>query len=218
MKILEEAPFLLQGVAITLQVTAIAVFLGIVLGALLCLLRLSKAWPLRVFAQGYVSLFRGVPLILQLMLVYFGASGAFGITFSPFEASVMVFSLNSAAYVSEIFRAGINSIDIGQTEAADGLGLSYRQRMVYIIIPQAIQRVLPALINEIIDLLKESAIVSTIGVMDLMRRASLVASRTYKYFETYILVALIYYIMVLLLARLARMIEYRLNKSHGVEE
>jgi ABC-type amino acid transport system permease subunit len=132
---------------------------------------------------------------------------------TAFEAGVLAFSLNSGAYVSEHIRAGILSVDRGQFEAAASLGISYFSTMKDIILPQAIKNILPSLVNESIDLLKESALVSTIGEMDLLRRANVVAAEKYIYFEPLLMVAAVYYVMVMVLSHFAKVLEIRLRRS-----
>ncbi len=209
---------ILSGLSNNVLVTVVAVCLGTLLGATICMLRLSRIAPLAALARVYVSIFRGIPLLIQLVFVYNGAKPALGLDLSPLEASLLVFSMNSAAYVSEIFRAGITSIDKGQWEAADSLALTRFQKMRYIIVPQAIQKVSPALVNELINLFKESALVSVITLNDIMRQAQNTVSQNYKYFEVYGLVALTFYICVLTLTQIARLLEQALNKSHGVND
>jgi ABC-type amino acid transport system permease subunit len=146
-----------------------------------------------------------------LGLIYYATPQLTGYTISAFEAGVLTFSLNSAAYSSEIIRAGIESIDIGQWEAAQVLGLSRWQLLRGVIFPQAVRNVLPALVNEMVDLLKESALVSTIGEADLLRQAQKVASEKYLYFEPLIIAAACYYVMVMLISFSAKKLEQRLR-------
>ncbi len=162
-------------------------------------------------AQIYTSIFRGTPLIVQLSLIFFGLPVITGYNMSPFVAGVITFSLNSAAYTSEIIRSGLQSIDQGQWEAGVVLGLSRMQILRHIILPQAFRLSLPSLVNEWIDLLKESALVSIIGEADLFRRAQIIAAEKYLYFEPYLTVAVCYYIMVLILTLLASRLEKRLR-------
>lgn len=137
----------------------------------------------------------------------------FGVDISQFQAAFLAFGLNSAAYVSEIIRAGIQAVDKGQREAAEALGIPYRPMMLRIILPQAMRNILPALFNEFINLTKESAIVSVIGVTDLMRRAQITSAETYLYFEPLLFVGLIYYVLVMGLTVIGRLLERRLKRS-----
>lgn len=204
-------PMILEGLEVTLKFTFTSLVCGLPLGFLLALAKVSQKKALRRFAQGYTSIFRGTPLLVQLGLIYYATPQLTGYTISAFEAGVLTFSLNSAAYSSEIIRAGIESIDVGQWEAAQVLGLNRRQMLLGIILPQAIRNVLPAIVNEMVDLLKESALVSTIGEADLLRQAQKVASEKYLYFEPLIIAAVCYYIMVMFISFCAKKLEQKLS-------
>ena len=161
-------------------------------------------------AHAYTSIFRGTPLLIQLTIIYFGLPGLIGLKLSVFAAGVIAFSLNSGAYVSEIIRAGIESVDKGQVEAAKALGVSPVLRMKDIILPQAFRSILPALVNELINLVKESCLISVIGEMDLMRRAQVVSAETYTFFTPMLTAAAAYYVMVLIISSFALLLEKRL--------
>ncbi|MBU5595455.1 amino acid ABC transporter permease [Amphibacillus sp. MSJ-3] len=212
-QIVPYIPFMLEGIWVTLKFVSISILFGFILGAILALCKISSIKPLKWFAEGYTSIFRGTPLILQLMIIYNATPQLFGYDISAFASAILAFGLNSAAYVSEIIRAGIEAVDVGQTEASMALGISYRQRMIDIILPQALKNILPALMNEFITLTKESAIVSTIGYLDLMRRATVVTADTYIYFEPYLFVGILYYSMVMILTIIGKRIERRLKRS-----
>ncbi|MFC0558135.1 amino acid ABC transporter permease [Halalkalibacter alkalisediminis] len=211
-QIVPHIPFLLQGIGVTLQFVSAALVLGLILGVILSIFKIGRFRVLRWFADAYTSVFRGTPLILQLSIIYFGIP-QFGFDISAYVAGVLAFGLNSAAYVSEIIRAGIQAVDKGQKEAAEALGIPYRPTMLRIILPQAFRNILPALFNEFINLTKESAIVSIIGVMDLMRRAQVLNAQIYRYFEALLFVGLIYYLLVMVLTIIGRLIERRLQRS-----
>lgn len=206
-------PYILKGIWVTLQFTLISTIFGFILGTLLSLIKISKYKILKGLAVAYTSIFRGTPLILQLSIIYFATPQLFGYKITALEAGVIAFSLNSAAYISETIRAGIMAVDRGQMEAAISLGVPYRQMMKDIILPQALKNILPALVNESIALLKESALVSTIGAADLMRRGMIVSADKFVYFEPLIIVGIIYYVMVMALTYLARRLERRLRRS-----
>lgn len=212
-RIVPSIPFILQGILVTLKFTLLSVVFGFILGTILTLFKISSVKFLKAFAVGYTSIFRGTPLILQLAIVYYATPQLTGYDISALAAGVFAFSLNSAAYISETIRAGIMAVDKGQREAAMALGIPYRRMMLDIIFPQALKNILPALVNESIALLKESALVSTIGYMDLMRRADIVRSEKYIYFEPYLFVGLIYYCLVMLLTLAAKALEGRLRRS-----
>jgi len=212
-QIMPSLPFILNGIVVTLRFTVLSALLGFTLGTLLSLLKISSVKPLRWFAEFYTSIFRGTPLILQLALVYFATPQLIGYRISPIEAGVFTFSLNSAAYSSETIRAGIMAVDKGQREASLSLGGAYRAVMVGLLLASAFKNILPALVNESIALLKDSALVSTIGVLDLMRRAQVVAGQTFLYFEPLIVVGVIYYVMVMGLTQAANVLERRMRRS-----
>lgn len=204
-------PFILEGILVTLKFTVFSLLGGLPIGVLLALFKISDNKILKLFAGFYTSVFRGTPLIVQLSIVYFGLPVLTGINMGTFEAGVLTFALNSAAYVSEHIGAGLKSVDKGQWETAHVLGLSYMQAFRHIILPQAIRTTLPSLINEWVNLIKESALVSIIGEADLFKRAMMVASEKYLYFEPYITVALCYYIMVMTLTFFAARVQKRLS-------
>ncbi|CAJ1002082.1 MULTISPECIES: amino acid ABC transporter permease [Bacillales] len=212
-QIVPYIPFILNGVKVTLQVTLLAVVLGFIWGSILALIKISNVRILKWLAVAYTSVFRGTPLILQLTFVYFATPQIFGYNISKFEAAVLTFTLNSGAYISETIRAGIMAVDKGQWEAAKALGVPYRQMMIDIILPQALKNILPALVNETIALLKESALVSTIGLADIMQNANIVKGTIFRYFEPYLIAGALYYVMVMLLTWLAHGLERRLRRS-----
>jgi His/Glu/Gln/Arg/opine family amino acid ABC transporter permease subunit len=211
--ILERIPYILQGLFITLEFTLLSAILGFVWGVVLALFKISHNKILNGFAVFYTSIFRGLPLILSLTLVYFATPQLFHYDITALEAGVITFTLNSAAYISETIRAGIAAVDRGQREAAIALGIPYRKMMWDIILPQAFKNILPALVNESIALLKDSALVSTIGATDLLRRANIVAAEKYLYFEPLLLVGFIYYILIISLTWVARLLERRMRRS-----
>jgi polar amino acid transport system permease protein len=188
----------------------ISVFLGLAIGTILAFLKVIDLKILRFAAHAYTSIFRGTPLLIQLTIIYFGLPGLIGLKLSVFTAGVIAFSLNSGAYVSEIIRAGIESVDRGQVEAAKALGVSPVLRMKDIILPQAFRSILPALVNELINLVKESCLISVIGEMDLMRRAQVVSAETYTFFTPMLTAAATYYVMVLIISSFALLLEKRL--------
>lgn len=206
-------PFILEGIWVTLKFVFVSILLGLILGTLLALCKITKNKLLKGFANVYTSIFRGTPLILQLMFIYLAVPQLTGYDIEPYLTAILAFGLNSAAYVSEIIRAGIMAVDKGQLEAAQALGVPYRQMMQDIILPQAVKNILPALINEFVTLTKESALVSTIGYVDLMRRAQIVGADLYRNFEPLIFVGLIYWVMIFILTKLGEAVERRLRQS-----
>jgi arginine/lysine/histidine transport system permease protein len=212
-QIVPSIPFLLGGTLVTLKYVVFSLFFGSFLGILISFVKISRVRVLRALAGAYTSVFRGTPLLVQLTLVYYAIPQMTGYNFSPFQAGLIAFSLNSAAYVSEVIRGGIQAVDKGQFEAAQSLAIPYFLTMRDIILPQAIKNSLPGLVNEAIDLLKESALVSVFGELDLLQRANLVSAEKFLYFEPLIFVAAIYYLLVLILSQLARLIEHRFKRS-----
>ena len=208
-----SVPYILEGIGVTLRIVAGAATLGIILGILLSLCKIGKFAPLRWFANFYTSIFRGTPLVLQLMIIYFALPQLLDIQIEAISAAILAFGLNSGAYISEIIRAGINAVDKGQVEASKALGVPYAKMMKDIILPQAIKNILPSLMNEFITLNKESAIVTVVGAADIMRRAYIVGGDKYMYFEPLLIAGAIYYVMTLVLSFLGGMLEKRLNRS-----
>lgn len=213
---MDALPLLLMGALVTIKITAISVALGILIGLFVGVARIAHSRVLRVLAAIYVDFLRGTPLLVQIFLMYFALPVFTGQRIDPFVAAIASCSINSGAYVAEIFRAGIQSIDAGQMEAGRSLGMSWRQTMRYIIVPQAFKRVIPPLGNEFIALLKDSSLVSVIGFEELTRRGQLVIARTYGSVEIWTSVAIIYLIMTLTISRFVAYLErrYKIDDRH----
>ena len=195
----------------TLKVSLIALLIGLLLGIVICLAKISTIKVLNVLATMYVEVIRNTPILVQIMIIYF-ALPEVGISFTPFMSAIIALSINSGAYVSEIFRSGILAIDKGQMEAGRSLGLSYFQTMKFIILPQALKNSLPALGNEFISLVKESSIVYFVGVADIMFAANTVKNATYETFGPYLIAAAIYFIITSVLSFLVKRLEKKLAK------
>ena len=204
-------PLLLAGAGVTIEITAIAVGLGFIFGLITSVCRLSGVKVLQVIAVCYVNIIRGTPMLVQIFLIYFALPMVIGERINPFVAAVAACSINSGAYVSEIFRAGIQSVDKGQMEAGRSLGLSWMQTMRYVILPQAFKHVIPPLGNEFISMTKETSLVSVIGFEELTRRGQLIIAKTYGSFEIWPTVAAIYLVMTLTIARLVSYLERRFS-------
>lgn len=198
---------------VTLKYTFISFLIGLFLGTLLSLGKLSKKRLICYFVNIYVSIFRGTPVVVQLSMTYFVIPVVTGYKISIFEAGIIAFSLNSAAYITEIIRAGVISIDRGQFETAKALGIPYFYTMYDIILPQAIRNCLPALVNEIVGLLKETAIISFFGEEDIMKKAEALSAAHYDPFYPFLIAALCYYVMVVVLSKAASYLETRLKTS-----
>ena len=205
----QAMPLLLTGAAVTVQITALSVLIGIIIGLFVGIARISTYRVVHLIAAVYVDFLRGTPLLVQIFLVYFALPVVTGQRIDPFVAAIAACSINSSAYVAEIFRAGIQSIDAGQMEAGRSLGMSWLQTMRYIIVPQAARRVIPPLGNEFIALLKDSSLVSVIGFEELTRRGQLIIARTYASLEIWLCVAIIYLAMTVSISRLVAWLERR---------
>ena len=197
---LNHLPALLKASIVTIQITAFSVVFGLIGGTFLGVSRLSSFLPVRWASRIYVEFFRGTPLLVQIVIIYFGFPAVvknlgFQFSFDKFVAAVIALGLNSAAYIGEIVRAGIQSIDSGQREASECLGLGPFQTMRYIIFPQAFRRMIPPLSNEFTTLLKDTSLVQVIAYEELFTQGKLIAARDFRWFEVFITVALIYLVM-----------------------
>ena len=205
-------PMFMSGLVVTCQVTAAALAIALVLGFLIAVLKVLPCRPLRAVLNFYTSIFRGVPLIVLLFLAYFATPQLTGYKISMFTAAVITLGLNGSATVSETLRGGIEGVDAGQYDAARSVGLSYAKMMRLVVIPQALRSVAPALVNEVITVLKSSSLVATIGLMDMMRAAQSVQALTYRAFEPFLAVAVVYYLIVMALVAVSRRLERRLRE------
>lgn len=204
--------FLFEGVKNTLILTFIAVTLGVLLGTLVAMAKMSKLWIVRFLISVYIEIIRGTPILLQLYIFYFVLPELLPfLNLSSFMWVAIALCINSSAYVSEVIRSGIQAVDKGQTEAARCLGLSHRQTMTKIILPQAVRNILPALGNEFIMILKETSLASTFFLGDLMTSYLKVKGATYLGFETLIIVGLIYFILTFPLSKLVTHFEKKLS-------
>ncbi len=206
-------PFLVKGVGITVQFTLISFLVAVVLGLAIALGRISDNKVIRVPCQIYIDFIRGTPLLAQVYLVHFGLPQILNYKPVGYIDALLALTLNSSAYMAEIYRGGIESIERGQMEAARSLGMTYSQAMRYVIIPQAFRRVIPPMGNEFITLLKESSLVSVIGMEDLMMRSRMMAGQSFRPFEAYFTTALIYLALTFTFSRFVGKLEGRLKES-----
>lgn len=207
-ELIEHAlPMLLVGAGVTIEITAVSVAIGFLIGLFVGIARICQVKILRIIATIYADCIRGTPLLVQIFLIYFALPIVTGQRVEPFVAAVAACGINSGAYVSEIFRAGIQAIDVGQMEAGRSLGLSWWQTMYYVILPQAVRNILPPLGNEFIAMLKDSSLVSVIGFEELTRRGQLIIAQTYGSFEIWTTVAILYLIMTLAISRVVAWLE-----------
>lgn len=214
----EYLPVFIEGAKMTLIISLVTVFFGTLFGSVLYFMKtlnfkIGKVKPLACIATAYIEIVRGTPMVLQIFMVYSGSALFLGIDISAFTAVIWAISLNSAAYVSEIVRAGINAIDKGQMEAARSLGMNKVQAMYLVIVPQAVKNILPAIGNEFVTIIKESSMASFIGVGELMFSADIVKGAVYLTFEPLIVVAVFYFIMTFSLGRLIGYFERRFKAS-----
>ena len=207
--VVNSFPLLLIGAGVTIQITVLSTAIGFVIGLVVGVARISNLRVLRMLAEVYVEFFRGTPLLVQIFLFYFALPVITGQRIDPFIAAISACGINSGAYVAEIFRAGIQSVDDGQMEAGRSLGMTWLQTMRYIIVPQAFKRVIPPLGNEFIAMLKDSSLVSVIGFEELTRRGQLIIAKTYGSFEIWMSVAVIYLVMTLTISRFVAYLERR---------
>jgi His/Glu/Gln/Arg/opine family amino acid ABC transporter permease subunit len=208
-----------SGINVTLQITLFAVLIGVTAGLIVALGKMSSLKPIKIIFSVYVELLRGTPLIVQVLIVYAGVPmllQKYGVNFrwdDPVVASILVCGINSSAYVAEIIRSGLQAVDKGQMEAARSLGMSHFQAMRFIIVPQAFRIFLPALTNEFIALLKETAVLSIISVVEVTRKSMLWGAATFEYWPAYLGTAVVYLSITLPLSRLVAFMERRMAQS-----
>lgn len=208
----------LEGFQNTILIAVLGLIIGIAVGTLIATVRVLPKYKrlprvLNGFCSFYVGLFRGTPIVVQLLVFYYVLLPLMGIKMTSVAVSVVVFGLNSAAYISEIMRSGILSVDIGQMEGGRSVGLSYATTMMRIIIPQAVKNILPTLGNEFIALIKETSVVSFVGATDLYVAFNYIGSNSYEFMVPYLVMAIIYIVMVLLISLLIKVMERSLRKS-----
>ena len=209
---------MLEGLKNTLIISVLGLIIGILIGTLIATVRVMPKYKLlprilNSFCSFYVGLFRGTPMVVQLLIFYYVLLPMFGIRINGVQVSILVFGLNSGAYISEIMRSGILSIDTGQMEAGRALGLSYSTTMLKIVIPQAVKNILPTLGNEFIALIKETSVVSFVGAADLYVAFNYIGSNSYEFVVPYLVMALIYIVLVLLISIGIKFMERSLRKS-----
>ena len=202
---------IIDGIGVTIKISLLSICIGILIGFIIALCNLSKLKGLNLIGKVYTDIIRGTPAVTQLMIIYFIIFAT--VSWDKWIIASFAFGINSAAYVSEIFRAGILSIDVGQTEAGRSLGLSAFQTMMNIIIPQALKNIFPALCNEFITLIKETAIVGYIGLMDIQKAGDFIKTATYSPFMPLIGVAVIYFVLIKILTLLLGLVEKQMRKS-----
>lgn len=205
--IMNAMPYLMEGLQVTLYIFIIAIILGFIIGLIVALLRLAPFKILNWIAKFFVDAIRGTPFIVQLFFIYFGLNSLGFFSMDNTTAGIVTVAINAGAYFSEIIRAGIQSIDRGQTEAARSLGLNATQNMRHIILPQAFRRMLPTITNQAIISLKDTSLLSVIGIADLTQEGRIQASQTFEAFTIYLTLGVIYFIVIYLLSMLASFVE-----------
>jgi glutamine transport system permease protein len=209
--IVAALPILLKGLQVTLYIFVIAIILGFLIGLLVALLRLAPIKILNWIAKVYVDAIRGTPFIVQLFFIYFGVNSLNLISLDSTTAGIITVAINAGAYFAEIIRAGIQSIDKGQTEAARSIGFTGTQTMRYVVLPQAFRRMLPTITNQSIISLKDTSLLSVIGIADLTQQGQIQASATFEAFKIWLAVGVIYFIIIYLLTLIANFIERRVQ-------
>ncbi len=215
---IEVYPLLLRGLAVTLKLTIVSLIIAFVIGLLSCVFGLSKSKILRFISKFYIWLIRGTPLMVQCMFIYFGLPQLMQIyvpdfRFTQFTAGVIILSLNAGAYMSEIFRGGIQAVDKGQMEAARSLGLPKSRAMIKVVLPQAIKISIPSLVNQFIISLKDTSIISVISLADIVYEAKIYIGRTMEAFYTWAIVAMFYLVIVTILSQVSKYIERKLDND-----
>ena len=205
-------PVFMQGVGVTLELAFFTALLGSLLGLIGAILRRIRFLPVRIIMNMYVAFIRGTPLLVQVLMIVYGLP-QLGLRLPRMTLCIIALVINSGAYMAELIRAGLQSVDIGQSEAADSLGMSSSQKMLYVILPQAIKVTLPAVGNEFIAIIKESSVLYAVGVYELTYQANKLASVNYRYLETLIVAALIYFVLTYAMSKLLALLEGRMRRS-----
>lgn len=209
--VVDTLPMLMRGVWYTIYLTVGGLFFGFLLGVTAGLMKLARNFIARKLAELYVELIRGTPMLVQAMFLYYGVPMALGLRIPPLVAGIIIIAVNSGAYIAEIVRGAIQSINIGQTEAGRSIGLTRAQTMRYIIWPQAFRRMIPPLGNQFIISLKDTSLLMVIGVGELLRTGQEIVAVTFRAFEVYMAVALVYLVMTMTIAKALRLLEHRLT-------
>lgn len=214
----QATPLLLDGIKLTIGISLLSIVIGLILGLIACLMGMSKIKIFKFLSGAYVWIIRGTPMLVQAFIVFFGVPQIVqlfvtGFKFTPFMAGVITLSLNAGAYLSEIFRGGIQAVDKGQMEAARSLGLSKGRAMIRVVLPQAFKISIPSLVNQFIITIKDTSILSVIGLAEVVNKAKTYVGSTYKFFETYVFVAILYLVVISVLMIVSKMLEKRLNNE-----
>lgn len=216
----ESTPLLLEGIKLTVLISLLSLLIGMLIGFFACIMGMSKNPVLKAVSSVYVWIIRGTPMLVQAFIVYFGMPQVVQKLFDPsfridaFTAGVITLSLNAGAYLSEIFRGGISAVSKGQTEAARSLGLSKTRTMVKVVLPQAVKVAIPSMVNQFIITVKDTSILSVIGLADIVNKAKVYVGKSYQFFATYILVAVYYLVVISILMIVSNYLEKKINYEH----
>lgn len=202
----------MQGVQVTLLLAFYTMLLGFLVGLIVAVFRRTRIWPLRILMNIYVAFIRGTPLLVQVLLIVYGLP-QLGVRLPRMTSCVLALTINSGAYMAELIRAGLQSIDKGQVEAADSLGMNGWQKMINVILPQAIKFTLPAMGNEFVAIIKESSVLYSVGVYELTYQANKLASTNYRYIETLLVSAMIYFVLTYVSTKLLNLLERRMRRG-----
>ena len=213
--VIETIPMLMRGLKLTLQITVGGIFFGFLLGSGAGLLKISRNFFIRKLAGIYVESIRGTPMLVQAMFLYYGVPMAIGIRIPPITAGIIIIAVNSGAYIAEIVRGAVQSINPGQMEAGRSIGLTHTQTMLHIIWPQALKRMIPPLGNQFIISLKDTSLLMVIGVGELMRTGQEITAVNFRAFEVYMAVALVYLVLTISISRAMIFFEKRLSTTKG---
>jgi His/Glu/Gln/Arg/opine family amino acid ABC transporter permease subunit len=205
--------WLAKGLWITIYISIISMFLALIIGLIISICRLSKIRILVIFSQSYIEIFRGIPLFVFIIWLYYGLAMVSGINFEPVTAGIICLSMQHGGYLAEIYRAGIQAVSRGQWEASFTLGFSIINTFARIIFPQAVKIIIPPTANMFIGLFKDSALVSIIGVNELMRQSQIATSLTFRPFEFYTVTAIIYIVLTLFLSQIAKLLEFKMSNK-----
>lgn len=216
----ESTPLLLEGIKLTIVISVLSLLIGMFIGFITCVMGMSKNPVLKTISGVYIWIIRGTPMLVQAFIVYFGMPQLIQKLIDPsfrieaFTAGLITLSLNAGAYLSEIFRGGISAVPKGQTEAARSLGLSKTRTMIKIVLPQAIKVAIPSMVNQFIITVKDTSILSVIGLADIVNKAKVYVGKSYQFFATYILVAVYYLIVISILMLISKYLEKKFNYEH----
>lgn len=208
---IDALPYLMHGLWLTIVITVISLLIALVIGLVLGVFSITRNKWLKGIAMVYVDIIRGTPILVQILFIYFGLPAATGIGFSALTAGIIAISVNAGAYLVEIFRAGINSIDKGQMEAGRTLGFSYRETMQIIILPQAVRRMIPAFVNQFIVSIKDTSLLSVIGIAELTMSGQSIYAQNFRAFEILFVVGVLYFVLIYILTIVSRWLERRLD-------